>query len=517
VPITERRLREFFFPPFKKAVEAGCKTIMTAYHTIDGLPCTANKWMIRGLLKDELGFDGFVVTDWDNVGRLIRQQFIVSDFRQGAKIAIEAGNDMIMSTPEFYEAAISIVKSGELDEALLDEAVLRILKAKFALGLFTDEKKFYFHSVTESVLSCEEHLELNAEFTDQTVILLENKNNTLPLPRDIKKISVVGPNAFNILAQYGDWTFFTHPMPDFNRKPESVSISVWDGIRELAKSSNIQAEYAAWNYESDDPCFDDMLKLCEGSDAVIAVIGDDPTLNGEEKDRANLDLPAAQQKMLEALKNAGHCLVVIGVAGKPLIVNWAKDNADAMLWTFCPGMYGGRAVARVLFGDANPSARLPISFPAHVGQLPVYYNQMPGWHGEKYIDLPKEPLYTFGYGLSYSDFVFENLECADEVDVNDADIKISIKASNRSKIDGVTVVQLYFRDMVSSVLSPVKQFKGSQRIPLKAGESKTVTFTLPMDELAIVDHQCKRYVEKGTFKLFAGDSGSYLEKEFNVV
>jgi len=552
VPITNRKVLEVFAPPFKKVVDAGCKSIMTAYHTIDGLPCTANKWLLTDLLRDEMGFEGFVITDWDNTGRLMWQQFYSPDMRHAAKTAIEAGNDMIMSTPSFYEGAISMVESGELEEARIDEAALRVLKVKLEMGLF-DEKRSHFHNIKEPTMACEEHLKLNEEFTNQTVVMLENKNNTLPLSRGLKKVAVVGPNAHNISSQFGDWTFYTHPKPDFAKAPKSVNITVWQGISAIASRRGFEAVLTEWDgpksvYKRDEPVnpndiqsaqrafdasyfeenikgevrtdmpdLDKMLKDCEGADVVIAVIGDDPTLNGEERDRANLDLPFAQQRMLEVIKEAGHKLIVVGVTGKPLVVPWVKENADALLWTFCPGMYGGSAVAGVLYGDINPSARLPISFPYHTGQVPVYYNQLPGWHGEKYIDIPKEPLYTFGYGLSYSKFEFSNLECPDKVKADSSeDIEISVDVSNRGDVDGTTVVQLYFRDMVSSISTPVKQFKGFSRVLLKAGETKKVSMRLPMTELAFVDHNLKRVIEKGVFKLIVGD-GQYLEKDFEVV
>jgi len=553
VSVTNRRILEFFAPPFKKVVDAGCKSIMTAYHTIDGLPCTANKWLLKDLLRDEMGFDGFVITDWDNAGRLMWQQFFSPDMRHAAKTSIEAGNDMIMSTPSFYEAAIEMVKEGSLEESLIDESALRILKVKLEMGLF-DEKRTHFHNIKTPTMACEEHLKLNSDFTNQTVVLLENKNNTLPLSRSIKKIAVVGPNANNIAAQFGDWTFFTHPLPDYRKKAKSVNISIWDGLCDITKESGIKTVLSDWEQivptevtnssepekeynpldvqsifraaresmtqytnETKDICFDGMLSDCEGADVVIAVIGDHPTLNGEEKDRANLNLQYAQQEMLKALKEAGHKLIVVGVSGKPLIVDWAKENADAMLWTFSPGMYGGSAVASVLFGDVNPSAKLPISFPLHVGQLPVYYNQVPGWHGDKYVDIPKEPLYTFGYGLSYSNFEFSNLSCPETIkEDSDDDIEISVEVKNNSEFDGVSIVQLYIRDMVCSISTPVKQLKSFERVPLKANETKKVTLKLPMSELAIIDHDLNRFIEKGTFKIMVGDL-SFLESEFQVV
>ena len=549
VPITNRKVVETFAPPFKKVIDAGCKSIMTAYHTLDGLPCTANRWLLHDLLRDNMGFEGFVITDWDNTGRLMWQQFYSPDMRHAAKTAVEAGNDMIMSTPSFYEAAISMVESGELKESRIDEAALRVLKVKLEMGLFGD-KRSQFNNKTSSKMACDEHLKVNSDFTDQTVVMLENKNNTLPLSGDIKKIAVIGPNADNISSQYGDWTFYTHPLPDFTKVPESVNITVWDGIKEFSEKNGINAALTEWDgpvsvyhrwHGADEndiqslhraggnpgeaekeqpktPNLEKILKNCEGADVVIAVVGDDPTLNGEERDRADLDLPYAQQKMLEAVKEESHKLIVIGVSGKPLTVRWAKENADAMLWSFCPGMYGGSAIAKTLFGEINPSGRLPITFPQIAGQVPVYYNQLPGWHGGKYIDLPAEPLYKFGYGLSYSEFEFKNLKCPGKININSKeDIEISIDVTNKSKKDGTSVIQLYFRDMVSSITStPVRQLKGFKRVFLKAGESKTIKLKLPMDELALVDHQMNRVIEKGTFKLTVGD-GQYLEKDFEII
>ena len=516
VSASERQLREIFLPSFKKAVDVGCKTIMTAYHTINGLPCTANKWMLRDVLKGELGFEGFVVTDWDNLGRMMTQQFTVSDLREAAKLAIESGNDMMMCTPGSYEATLSIVESGELDVTLIDEAVLRILKVKLEMGLFDEKKRNHYYNVTEPVMACREHLELCSEFTDQTVVMLKNKEGALPLSNDIKKIAVVGPNAHNILSQYGDWAFFTHPTVDYTRKPKSTCVSIWDGIREIAEGKDIRAVLIDWNEDDEKYSFYEMLKCCENAEVVVAVIGDTPDFNGEEKDRANLELPKSQQKMLESLKDAGHKLVVVGVSGKPLLVNWAKDNADAVLWTFCPGMFGGKSVAKVLFGDVNPSAKLPITFPQHVGQLPVYYNQLPGWHGEKYVDLPREPLYSFGYGLSYSDFEFANLDCKNEVDANEMDIRFTVDVTNRSEIDGIAVVQWYVRDMVSSVLTPIKQLKAFQRVSLKASECIKVILSLPMDGLSFINQRNERVVEKGAFTIYVGDGVQYVEKQFYV-
>lgn len=517
VSVTKRKVRELFFPPFKMALDAGCGSVMTAYHSIDSLPCTANKWLLRDLLKEENSFDGFVVTDWDNVGHLINDLHTAKDYKEAAKLAIEAGNDMIMSTSAFYEAALLLVESGEVDIKLIDDAVLRILTMKFRMGLFDGRKDASFG---QEVLACEEHMDVNRKITNESMILLENKENALPLAKGIKKIAVTGPLADNVRDQYGDWTFFTHPSQNFNRKPLAEYVTVWDGVKWQCEKHGIEVVYSKGGGATDEEgeSISEALEACEGADVVLAVVGDCVMQNGETKDRADLDLPANQQKLLESLKNKGHKLIVMVISGKPLTIPWVAENADALLWAFSPGMLGGEAAAAILFGELNPSGKLPISVPYHTGQLPVYYNQLPGWHGKgKYVDMPVEPLYTFGYGLSYSKFEYSGIDYEKNVKSCADSFHVGTTVTNNSGIDGDEVVFVFVNDIVSSRVTPVKSLVEFKRVSVKAGESIRVDFEIPLERLAVYSDEGMPEVELGEFDLLIGVGSDALAGKFEVV
>lgn len=515
--ITYRKVREVFLPPFKKAVESGCATFMAGYQSVDGVPVSANKKLIREILKEELQFDGFVVTDWNNTGSLVKMQGVSIDINEASKKAVEAGNDMIMNTPEFYDATVKLVKEGVIPEILIDEAVKRILYIKFAMGLFDNKKKINTKERAK-VFACKEHLDVDLELTRETLVLLENKNNTLPLKDEIKKIAVIGPNADDLQAQYGDWTFFSHPNPNPEAVPSKPYFTMLEGITELANKRGVEVNYHkgcdVMDYNSQD--IPGALKVASKADAIIAVVGDCLAQNGESKDRANLDLSGAQLKLLQELKTLGKPLIVVLVNGKPLSIPWVFENADALIETFNSGMLGGVALSEVLFGEVNPSGKLSISFPYHVGQLPIYYNQLPGWHHEdKYMDMPKEPLYSFGYGLSYTTFEYSNLRlsqatCSKEQEA----ISVMVDVKNSGKVDGKEIVQLYVRDVVSSVVTPIKQLKGFIKVNIKAGEKKTVELSLEINELAIVLPDESYVVEPGEFIIMVGPDSreAYLQK-----
>lgn len=504
-PISERKVREIFLPPFRKAVEAGCATLMSAYLAIDGTPVTASRKYLRTILKEELGFNGFVVTDWNNTGALTNGQFIASDIDEATRMAVDAGNDMLMTTLESYDALIRLVKDGKLPEKLLDEAVGRILRIKFAMGLFDNPRKIS-HGRKPRLFACPEHLKVNEQLTRESIVLLENKNNLLPLNGNIREIAVIGPNADDIRAQFGDWTFFTHPRLNPDAVPQIPVYTMLAGIREECGKRGI---LVSWHQGCDimDENVQDIdgaVSVANNADVIVAVVGDCRTQNGETRDRANLDLSGAQTDLLKALKKCGKPLIVILVNGKPLSVPWVKQNADAVLETFNSGMFGGKAAADILFGKFNPCGKLSISFPYHSGQLPVYYNQLPGWHGGKYMDMPAEPLYPFGYGLSYTRWEYSNLrlsafECGTKERV---DVTVDVK--NAGSVDGWEIVQLYVRDDISSVVTPVKQLKGFQKVFVKAGETIAVTIPLEVSKLCVVREDCTEVVEPGTFTIMMG-------------
>ena len=504
--VTYRKIREVFLPPFKKAVEAGCATFMTGYQSIDGTPMGINKKLLRDILKDELGFKGFVVTDYNNTGSLVSMQKVSPDISDASKKTLVAGNDMIMVTNDFYAATTNLVKSGAVPEFLIDEAVKRILSIKFSMGLFDTKKSSGY--VSRDVIACKEHQQVNMELTRESIVLLKNKNFTLPLNfrKAIKKIAVIGPNADNLNAQLGDWTFFTHPDPNPNAIINSEYYTMLKGISELSLSRGIEVAYhTGCDILKEDQEISDAVSTAADCDAIIAVVGDCVELNGEFKDRANLDLSGSQQKLLEALKTLGKPLIVILVNGKPLTLPWIAENADAIVETWNSGILGGKAVAELLYGEFNPSGKLTISFPYHIGQTPIYYNQLSGWHSPKYVDLPdKEALYPFGYGLSYSIYKYSNLVLSAEECSKQENITVSVDVKNIGRYDGTEIVQLYINDKVSSVMTPEKELKGFERVFLKAGETKTVSINLSISDLAIVTPDEKYVVEAGEFEIMVG-------------
>ena len=494
--MTYRKMKEVFLPPFKKAIDAKCATIMTAYGSMDGMPFTVNKKALKDILRDELGFKGFVVTDWDNVNSLVSNQHVAADVSEASKMTAEAGNDMIMKSLEFYEAAISLVKEGKMDEAVIDEAVRNILNVKWEMGLFEQPEK----EIDPACIGCKDHLDFNKEIAKECVVLLKN-DKVLPLASNMKKIAVIGPNADDVKAQYGDWAYFTHPNPDPTRKPVKPYTTILEGLKEQA-GKEVEVSYCKGCCVLDDPS-DDLeaaKTLAAKSDVIVFVVGDMIDQTGEQKDRANLELSGKQLELFRKLKETGKKIVTVLVSSKPLCVEEVVKGSDAFVVAFNGGMFGGLAVAEVLLGKTNPSGKLPISFPRHSGQIPVYYNYLPGWHGDKYMDLPKQPLFTFGQGLSYTSFEYGPMQ------VDEKTLQVSVDITNTGDRDGAEIVQLYFNDKVSSVMTPVKQLVRFEKVFLKAGEKKTVSFKLTPEDFSIVNYDEKRVVEAGEIELMIGKS-----------
>lgn len=494
--MTYRKLREVFLPPFEKAVRAGCGTFMTAYGSIDSTPFTACEKVLRGILKEELGFDGILVTDWDNVQSLVTRQFAAANIAEASRMAAEAGNDMVMTSLGFYEAAIALVEKGLLGERVIDDAVRRILHIKLKMGLFEKPEK----KGVPGCFACEEHLGTCEELARESVVLLKN-NGTLPL-KNIKSVAVIGPNANDIRAQYGDWTYFSHPLPDPKREPKRPYVTVLEGMRELAADANVRVSYArgCGVLDGSEAELEEAVLAAKNCDAAVLVLGDVLDQHGEGKDRADLALSDAQLALFRRLNALKKPLVAVLVASKPLCCAEVAQGADALLCAFNGGMFGGRAVAEAVFGRLNPSGKLPISFPRHSGQLPVYYNHLPGWHGGKYMDLPETPLFAFGEGLSYTRYEYANLT------FDETSFTAAVDVKNAGGTDGTETVQVYFRDLVSSILTPVKQLIAFERVFLKAGETKRVAFSLCKDDFSLVAPDEKRVVEPGDFVLMVGAS-----------
>ncbi len=509
---TERTLRSTYLPSFHEAVKAGCATLMTAYQSTDGTPCTANRWLLRDVLREEWGFDGFVVTDWDNVGRMHREQMVCATMEEAAQRAVEAGNDMMMTTPEFFEAAVNLVRSGKLDVALIDDACRRILRLKFKLGLFDRNRYADLEGgkgdTNSEVIGCAEHRQVALESAYQSVVLLKNQGNLLPLSDDLKRIAVLGPNADDVMAQLGDWVSWSGQLgQQAGERPRESVVTVLDGIRKRA-GSGCRVDYAR-GCDVLDPSADGVAEaaaLAREADVAIVVVGDNLALNGERRDRANLDLSGGQQQLLEAVYATGTPMVVVLINGKPLSIPWVVEHAHAILEAWNPGLEGGTAIAGILFGDRNPSGKLTISFPYHVGQQPVYYNQIPGWHAEHYADMPKEPLFAFGYGLSYTSFDYSNLRLHTKELSPGETLRVEVDVENTGGREGTEIVQLYVNDVYSSVTTPLKELKAFQRVMLKPGEKRTVRLEVPYERLALVNRNMETVVEPGEFEVMVGGS-----------
>ncbi len=520
--MTYRKMKEVFLPPFKRAIEAGCATVMTAYGSIDGHAFTADPKTMKTILRDEAGFDGFVVTDWNNTRSLMDQQHVAESMEDAAIQAARAGNDMIMSTPEFYEAAINAVRSGKLEEAVLDEAVRHILTLKFRMNLFEKPEKLG----VPGCVGCPEHLDATLRAARASITLLKNEG-VLPLKAP-KKVAVIGENADNLQSQYGDWTYFTHPNALKGRPARRPYVTVREGFEALCEEIGAECAYhpgcavkplhdLAYGPAFDDPVAeafrqmrlqrgsieDDIpaaVEIAKDADHIVLVVGDMIDQYGEYKDRANLDLSGRQMELYRALRALNRPLTVVLVASKPLCIPEIAATADAVICAFNGGMFGGQAVAEATFGRFNPAGRLPISFPRHSGQLPVYYNTLPGWHGGKYMDLPAEPVYAFGEGIGYAPFAYANLAFDPESYVATVDV------TNRGDVPGTEVVQVYMHDLVASVIRPVKQLIAFTRVELAPGETKTVTLQLKREDFSLIDRSEKRVVEPGEFDLLVGHS-----------
>ena len=525
---SRRKMLSLFLPPFEKAVRAGCLSVMIAYHAIDGVPCSANRWLLTEVLKRGWGFKGFSQTDFNNVGWMVSLMHVAEDIDAAIVLALDAGTDMLNNTAAIVDRAPELVRSGRIQESVIDEACGRVLSVKFDLGLFDSPEKCFAHPERVSVtLGCSEHRHAALEVARQSVVLLKN-DGILPLNRDrLSSISVIGPNADDIYAQLGDWSF---ERARGEGHPRAGIVTVLDGIRQWCGSScevlyergcdNLPEDlghlesiaplmsYPAAVHRRHPVDLSAVRRVAEQGDVVVAVVGDTVALNGELRDRADLCLDLDQRELLEAIKVSGKPLVVVLICGKPLTIPRLTENANAVLCAWNPGMEGGRAIAEILFGSVNPSAKLTLSWPAHMGQQPVFYNQLPGWHGGRFVDMRSRPAWPFGHGLSYTSFEYANLRtdgvCFTETDT----IEVSVDVRNTGERAGTEIVQLYVNDLVSSVTTPLKQLKCFARVHLEAGEARSVVLKLPVADLWLIDAACEKIVESGTFEIMVGPCSS---------
>ncbi len=505
--LSRRKLRSYFLPPFERAARAGAMTFMTGYQSMDGVPSTVNHWLLTEVLKDEWGFAGVLVTDWDNVGRLVYEQKVCATYADAAILALRAGNDIIMTTPPFYEGAIEAVHSGRLAEAEIDAPCARLLALKFRMGLFENPRRPDLERAALEIAR-PDHRAVNLAAARQSLVLLQN-DGLLPLdPAKVKSIAVVGPNADDDLQQLGDWSLgSSQHHPGAGKQPRQKTTTVLDGIRALAPAG-CSVRYAPGCSIVDDDLsgIPAAVAAAQAADVVVAVVGDHLNFIGETKSTATLELLGGQIALLDALAETGKPMILVLVNSKPLVLPPSARRAAAIFEGFNPGMEGGRALAEALFGQLNPSGKLTISIPVHVGQQPVFYSQVRGQHGDRYADLTQEPLFPFGHGLSYTRYQYSNLRLAEPTLARGQAARVSVDVENRGPRAGDEIVQVYVSDLVTSVTWVNKALKRFARVHLEPGEKKTLQFELPWEAFQIVDAEARSVVEPGEFEILVGPS-----------
>jgi beta-glucosidase len=505
--LSHRKLRSYFLPPFERAARAGAMTFMTGYQSMDGVPSTANHWLLTDVLKNEWGFRGVVVTDWNNVGRLVQEQKVCATYADAAILALRAGNDIMMTTPQFYEGAIEAVRSGRLAESEIEAPCARLLALKFRIGLFENPRRPDLERAAVEVAR-PDHRAANLAAARQSLVLLQN-DGLLPLdPVKVKSIAVVGPNADDDLQQLGDWSLGSpqHP-PEAGKQPRQKTTTVLDGMRALApEDCSIHYERGCSIVDDDLSAIPAAIAAAQASDVVVAVVGDALKFIGETRSTATLELQGGQVALLDGLAKTGKPMILVLVNSKPLVLPPSAKGAAAILEIFNPGMEGGRALAEALFGELNPSGKLTISIPVHVGQLPVFYSQVRGQHGDRYADLTQEPLFPFGYGLSFTQYRYSNLRLDAPILARGQAAAVSVDVENTGKIAGDEIVQVYVSDVVTSATWVNMALKGFARVHLAPGEKQTVRIELPWEAFQIVDAEGCSVVEPGEFEILVGPS-----------
>lgn len=526
--VPERVLRNVYLPPFKAAVDAGCATFMTSFNDNDGVPGTANKFVLKDILRDEWKFDGMVVTDWASAAEMINHGFC-ADGKDAAEKSVNAGVDMDMVSETFIKNLKRSLEENVVSMQAIDNAVRNILRLKFRMGLFDNP----YIATPQRVKYAEEHLKAAKEAVEQSVILLKNSSGTLPLTDNVRTIAVVGPMADAPYEQLGTWVFDGE---------KEHTVTPLKAIKEMyGDKVNVIFEPAlAYSRDKDRSGIVKAVSAARRADAVIVFVGEESILSGEAHSLANLDLQGAQSELIKSLSAVGKPLVTVVMAGRQLTIGKEVEASDAVLYSFHPGTMGGPAIADILFGKVNPSAKTPVTFPRMTGQLPMYYahnntgrpanptemliDEIPVEAGQTsvgcrsfYLDAGDTPLFPFGYGLSYTTFEYSNLKLASDMLTVGGELLVTVDLKNTGRYDGVEVVQLYIQDKIGSVTRPVKELKAFRRVALKAGESTVVSFSLLVSELAFWGYDMTYGVEPGDFRLWVGTSSAEgLSADFTV-
>ncbi|HVG37817.1 MAG TPA: beta-glucosidase BglX, partial [Pyrinomonadaceae bacterium] len=549
--ISERTLREIYFPPFKAALDAGAGTFMSAFNDLNGVPTSANPFTLTKILRDEWKFDGIVVSDYESIRELMNHGIAATE-SEAARAALSAGVDMEMISRFYQKHGPQLLKEGRLKEATINEAVRRVLRIKYRLGLF--ENPYTDESRERGVILNAEHLAAAREIATRSMVLLKNERGVLPFAKNIRSIAVIGPLADDPKAPMGSWTGDGRA-EDTVTLLDGIKAKVGQGVRVLhAKGVAIEGQGVLGNYDAApvtasnaggtnvaavaDPAsarlattpvsaksIDEAVRVAREADAIVVAVGETAEMTGEAASRTSLDLPGRQAELLQAIHATGKPYAVALMNGRPLAINWLAENSPAILETWFAGTQAGNAIADVLFGDVNPGGKLPVTFPRAVGQVPLYYNHKRTGrpptdqkYTSKYLDALVTPLYPFGYGLSYTQFRLANLQLSARSIGPAGSMTVSVEVENTGARAGDEVVQLYVRDVEASVTRPVKELKGFSRVSLRPGEKRRLTFQLTPEHLGFYNQDMRFLVEPGTFNITVGtDSASGLESSIEVV
>ncbi|MEZ7499717.1 beta-glucosidase BglX [Flavobacterium sp. Arc3] len=530
VDVSETTLQNVIFPPFKAAVDAGVRTFMNSFNELNGIPATGNKYLQRQILKGDWKFDGFVVSDWGSINEMIAHGY-AKDSKQAAEIAINAGSDMDMESSAYVEHLVALVQEGKVSENLIDDAARRILKVKFELGLFDNPYKYCDETREKETVGSAKFQEEVLDMAKKSIVLLKNENELLPLKKSGVKIALIGALANDKTSPLGSWRIAAD---------DESAVSVLEGLQgykgnqlNYVKGADVSVGRTQFVWETkinmtDKSGFPEAISAAKQADVVIMVLGEHGLQSGEGRSRTDLGLPGVQQELLETIFKANPNIVLVLNNGRPLAIPWADENIPAIVEAWHLGTQSGNAIAQVLYGDYNPSGKLPMTFPRNVGQVPIYYNykntgrpvmnEPESVFWSHYIDVENTPLYPFGYGLSYSKFKYSDLELSQKSFADNGQMEVSVTIKNTGKYTGKEVVQLYIRDLFASVTRPVKELKGFEMIELQPNESKKVSFVINKKTIEFFTANLKWEAEPGDFKVFVGGSSAQtLEGDFQYL
>lgn len=502
VDMSERTFLDVYFPPYKAGIEAGAMSVMTSFNEYDGVPVSANKFLLKELLRDSLKFEGFVVSDYTSINEMVHHGFAKDD-RDAALLAAKAGVDMDLQGGLYFTYLKDLLESKDLSENVIDDAVRRILRVKFMLGLFDDPYRYCNEEREKELIYAPTHLETACEVARSSMVLLKNENQTLPLKKG-EKIAVIGELATSVrdyLGSWkaaGDWDFMYSILEEMQKYNDHKNIFYAEGCKKMGE---------------DRSGFAHAVQTAHNADKIVMVIGEHWDWSGEAASRTQITVPGVQTELLRELNKLNKPIVVVLLNGRPLDLTQETELADALLEAWYPGTMGGKAVTDVLYGDYNPSGKLTMTFPRNIGQVPIFYNTKNTGRPEYlpsdkyksiYLDSPNDPLYPFGFGLSYTTFEYSYIQLSSEILTSDGELRVSVDVKNTGSFDGEEVVQCYIRDLVGSVTRPVKELKAFKKIALKAGESQTLTFRIIPDMLAFHRQDMTFGTEPGEYLLFIG-------------